>query len=152
MCGNRTSGSTPGWHYISNSTDGATVARTLAQTVQHMRDTQPQLKIVVSEITPRKEYNDDQVKICNEHIHAYFEPMQNVTMAIHSNLRTANWKYHEDDKHFLKESIAKFAANIKIALRKAIGIPERTKKVNKSKVDDAGELRRKLMAVLQGKY
>ena len=106
---------------------------------------------MVSEVTPRKEYNDDQVKICNEHLHAYFDPMETVTMAIHSNLRTSNWKYHEDDKHFFKESIAEFAANIKIALRKAIGIPERTKNVKKPKVNDVEDLRRKLMAVLQGK-
>ena len=95
--------------------DGATVARSLAQTVQKMSSMSPELKIVVSEIAPRKVNKDDQVKLCNQHLHTYFDIMDNVVMAVHSNLRTEKWEFHEDDKHFLKASIGRFAANLKSA-------------------------------------
>ena len=134
--------------------DGATVARSLAQTVQKMNNMRPNLKIIVSEITPRKINKDDQVILCNQHLHTYFEAMNNVVMAIHSNLRTENWEFHEDDKHFLQASIGKFASNLKVALRKTIGMAERPKKKigqRKSQADSVSDLKKKLLAVLQGK-
>ena len=135
-------------------TDPATVARKLAQTVQKMRDSHPQLKIVVSEITPRMKTKDDEVQICNEHLHAYLDPMDNVTMALHTNLRTTNWEYYKDDKHFDPSSIRKFASNLKIALRSAMGIAERERKTKttgrKQKIDSVGEFKKRLLQVLQG--
>ena len=134
--------------------DGATVARSLAQTVQNMSKTNPNIKIVVSEITPRKIKKDDQVKLCNQHLHTYLDHVENVVLAIHSNLRTKDWEYHEDDKHFLQTSIGKLAANLKAALRKTIGMTERPKKKpssGKTETDGLSELKKKLLAVLQGK-
>ena len=83
--------------------------------------------------------------------------MSNVTMALHSNLRTPNWEFYEDDKHFLQKCIGKFASNLKIALRSAIGMVERPKTKKKTshrreKPDSLDELKKKLMEVLQGKY
>ena len=114
----------------------------------------------VSEITPRKETKDDQVVECNEYIHTYLDPIDNVTIALHSNLRTPDWKFHEDDKHLLQSSIRKFASNLKIALRSAIGIVDRdrqkkrsnTQNARKQKTDNIDELKKKLLEVLQGRY
>ena len=104
-----------------DTTDGATVARNLLQIVQQTKQRTPHVRIIVSEIPPRKA-KDKQVQICNEHLHTYFDPMEGVSMAIHSNLRTEDWEFYEDDKHLKRESIAKFAANLKVALRDALGI------------------------------
>ena len=80
--------------------------------------------------------------------------MDNVTMALHSNLRTPNWEFYKDDKHFDPSSIRKFASNLKIALRSAIGIVERERKAKtagrKQKIDNVGELKKRLLQVLQG--
>ena len=134
--------------------DGATVARSLAHTVQNMISMNPEIKIVISEITPRKINKDDQVILCNQHLHTYLDHVENVVLAIHSNLRTEDWEFHEDDKHFLQISIGKLAANLKAALRKTIGMAERPKKkvgLRKTQTDGLSELKKKLLAVLQGK-
>ena len=54
-------------------------------------------------------------------------------MAVHSNLRTDDWKFYEDDKHLKQESIAKFASNLKTALRDALGIKLQNKDKSKKK-------------------
>ena len=82
--------------------------------------------------------------------------MHDVTMALHSNLRTQKWELYEDDKHFLQASIGRFASNLKTALRTAIGMVERPnrkpKQQRRQKMDGLGELKKRLMEVLQGKY
>ena len=133
--------------------DAATVARKLAHTVKQLSDSDPKLKIIVSEITPRKETKDDEVIICNEHLHNYLDHLSNVTMALHSNLRTPTWEFYEDDKHLLQSSIRKFASNLKIALRTAIGMGDRDARrkttVRKQKTNSVGEFKKRLMEVLQ---
>ena len=102
--------------------DGPDVARKLLQIVQRLKETLPDVKIVISEVTPRKLNRDNQVQVCNEHLHVYFDPMENVTIAEHSNLRTTDWEFHEDDKHLKQDSISEFASNLKSALRQALNI------------------------------
>lgn len=133
--------------------DGATVARTLAHIAQKMRKEHPHLKIIVSEVTPRRYYKDDQVKICNEQLENLLKPMDNVTLAFHSNLRTPDWRFYRDDKHIDASAVRKFAANLKTALRKAIGIPERPRDGRKKppRMQNVEELRMKLLEVLGGK-
>ena len=116
-----------------DSEDGETVAQTLLQIVQRMKRDLPEIKIVISEIPPRKTNKDDQVQICNDHLHTYFDQMEGVTMATHSNLRTVDWKFYEDDKHLAKKSIGKFAHNLKTALREALGIRFGDKSTAKNK-------------------
>ena len=132
--------------------DGATVATTLVQVAQRMKTEHPQMKIIISEVTPRKHHKDDEVKICNEQLHARLSAIGGVTMAIHSNLRAPDWRFHRDDKHIDRTAVRKFASNLKTALRKAIGIAQRPKNTRKKvpsprSVDD---LRRKLLEVLGG--
>ena len=149
--------------------DGATIARTLSQVVQRMKETLPQLKIVVSEVTPRKVNYDDQVKICNEHLHTYLDHVEHVTLAVHSNLRTRDWRFYDDDKHISQSSIRKLASNLKTALRTALGIPQRPREAksqhkktltidelksqmtNVMKGGNVEELKRNMMNLLKGK-
>ena len=113
--------------------DGATVARTILTIVQKLKSTCPNLKIVVSEIPPRMVNRDNQVQICNEHLHTHFDTMEGITMAQHSNLRTTTWEYFDDDKHLKKDTIKKFASNLKSALRDALNIKLSQKKGSHSK-------------------
>ena len=105
--------------------DGAAVARNLLQIAQEVKRTS-QIKVIISEIPPRKS-KDEQVELCNEHLHTYFDPMEGVIMASHTNLRSEDWQFYEDDKHLKQDSIAKFASNLKTALREALGIKLRSK-------------------------
>ena len=115
--------------------DGATVAETLQQIVLQLKNNVPKLKIVISEITPRKVNKDDQVQICNKLLHTYFDQMDDVTIATHSSLRTDDWKFCDDDKHLAQKSIGKFARNLKTGLRAALGIQlsNKDKKAEKKK-------------------
>ena len=110
--------------------DGTSVADDLINIVEKMRHLYPALKIILSEVTPRSQYRDDHVQCCNAKLRATLGKKDNITLGFHSNLRDPSWAFHKDDKHFAQISISKFAANIKVALRKSIGIS--TNKFNKS--------------------
>ena len=108
-----------------DTVDGAEVGKDLVSIVQKLRHIHPHLKIIISEITPRKCFKDDQVVQCNQHLHQHLCNTESVTIARHSNLRNEKWSFHRDDKHFTEISISLFAANMKNALRKSLGIPSR---------------------------
>ena len=105
--------------------DGKTVSKNLVDIVQKLRSEHPNLKVVVSEVTPRQLTRDDEVQICNTALHAALDNVPNVTIAKHSNLRNDRWSFHveKDDRHFDKSSIGRLAKNLKVAFRKAIGLP-----------------------------
>ena len=107
--------------------DGAEVAKDLIDIVCKIRHNHPSIKIIVSEITPRQIFRDDHVLKCNEALDSALSREDNVTLAVHSNLRNENWTFHkkDDDKHFSKVSISLFASNIKAAFRQCLGIPSR---------------------------
>ena len=89
-----------------------------------LRHNHPTLKIIVSEVTPRQIFRDDEVKKCNMALNASLRNEDNVTLASHANLRNEKWTFHKknDDKHFSRISINLFASNIKTAFRKSLGI------------------------------
>ena len=140
--------------------DGATVARSILAVVKRMKTEHPDLNIVVSEVTPRQLNKDDQVLICNEHLHTYFDKMDKVTMAVHSNLRTEDWSYYDegDNKHLANSTIKHFASNLKAALREAVGIHSHKDTAQKkgnmkknSRKSGLDKLKNMLLEVLQGK-
>ena len=108
-----------------DTVDGVEVGKDIVSIVQKLRHAYPHLKIVISEITPRKFHKDDEVQLCNNHLHTHLRNLESVTIARHSNLRNEKWTFHRDDKHFTAISISLFAANIKNALRKCLGIPSK---------------------------
>ena len=103
---------------------GEEVAKNIIDIVQKLHQYHPSIKIIVSEITPRQLFRDDEVIKCNTALRASLQKETNVTLAFHSNLRNEKWTFHtkNDDKHFSQVSISRFASNIKIAFRKSIGI------------------------------
>ena len=118
--------------------DGATVFALLKDVVRRMTESAPDIKIVVNELTPRRDTRDTEVVICNSLLQSLNEEYENVTIATHSNLRVADWKFHDDDKHLSQVSIAKFASNIKVAFRKAYNIKPRKWSSGKGKSLDYG--------------
>ena len=113
--------------------DGNTVSKNLVDIVKKLTAKHRNLKIVVSEVTPRQFTKDDEVQICNTALHAALDGLENVTIAKHSNLRNERWSFHvkKDDRHFDKVSIGRLAKNLKVAFRKAIGLPVFEKKTFK---------------------
>ena len=105
--------------------NGSTVSKNLVDIVDKLRAKHPNLKVVVSEITPRQFTKDNEVQTCNTALHTALDGLDNVTIAKHSNLRNEHWSFHvkKDDRHFDKVSIGRLAKNLKIAFRKAIGLP-----------------------------
>ena len=99
-------------------------------------------------------------------MHTYFDKMDKVTIAVHSNLRTNDWRFYVqgDDKRLAATTIKQFASNLKTALREAVGVDSR-KDVQKKKKNSTvsksllkssrksglGELKNLLLEVLQGK-
>ena len=127
---------------------GDKVSTNLINIVTKLKKECPHVKIVVSEVTPRKLSRDDEVLKCNNALHAALKKTEDVTIARHSNLRNDRWSFHDDDKHFTQISIARFAKNLKIAFFRAIGkkrLPEQKtmkksnnfKNLNKNKNNDS---------------
>ena len=112
--------------------DGKSVANNLIDITRKIRQYYPHIKVVVSEVTPRQLYRDKEVQACNSALHSSLEDEDNVTIAEHFNLRNDRWSFHikNDDKHFAQISIGRFAKNLKIAFRKALGLPLFEKRKN----------------------
>ena len=82
----------------------------------------PGLKVIVGEITPRMDEMDIHVKATNTLLNQFANGMENVFLIKNDNLRPSDFFEEGDAKHLRRSCIARFAANIKIALRKAYGI------------------------------
>ena len=79
------------------------------------------IKVILSEVTPRMDEYDKRVEETNVLLQQYVRSNQELFLTRNSNLRNPNF-YLKDGIH-LKQSIsARFANNIKIALRAAYGI------------------------------
>ena len=115
-------------HVGTNDIDkkgGAEVFSLLKDFVRKVKTTNSGMRIIMSELTPRRDNRDTEVSICNTLLQSLNEEYDNISIACHSNLRVDDWKFHDDDKHLSKVSIAKFASNIKIAFRKAFNVSSR---------------------------
>ena len=104
-----------------DSKDAESVVEELKNIVTKLKSHYPFIKTIVSEITPRKDDRDEVVKEANVLINRFVKDSDNVYIVRNSNLRNRNYTFHEDNKHISSECIAKFAANIKHALRVAYG-------------------------------
>ena len=103
--------------------DGDKVSQNLIDIVRRIQQNLPNVKVVVSEVTPRQLHRDEEVIRCNAALHAALNGTEGVTIAKHSNLRNDRWSFHikGDDKHFSEISIARLASNLKNTFREAIG-------------------------------
>ena len=80
----------------------------------------PSIKIIVSEVTPRMDEFDEQVKVANSSLNKFVDRHENTFIVKHDNLR--NPDFFQDAKHIRQDGIARFAANIKKGLRNAYGM------------------------------
>ena len=100
-----------------DTTPGVTVAERLVKLIHQVKLQHPDMKIVVSETTPRQYDRDDEIKLCNAALHAQLVDTPNVAIAVQSRLRDSNWALYEDNKHILRSKINVYAGNIKSAMR-----------------------------------
>ncbi len=106
-----------------DSKDGQTVADELCNAAEAIHNKAPNIKIVLSEVTPRQHTRDDEVIECNKLLKSSISDMKQITLAKHTNLRSPEmFRNSTDDKHFSTHKAGLLASNIKRALRKALGI------------------------------
>ena len=103
--------------------------------IETLKTKYPGIKIILSEITPRKDEKDETVKEYNNLLCNLYEKEPNIFIVYHKNLRDDNYSKHYDEKHIHKRAIPLFASNIKRALRNAYGIKfDKIKPSNKNQV------------------
>ena len=101
---------------------GKLVFQELCEVIGEIRRKYPGIIIVLSEITPRNDNRDVEVKICNEHLSEWVKDQANIYLAKHSNLRDPEWSMFTDTKHVSEAATARLASNLKRALREAYGV------------------------------
>ena len=92
---------------------GRSLAANMLNLINEIKQLYPNVKIIVSEITPRKDHRDREVQISNEELSKNTEKLPNVYIVEHRNLRDPDWKFFYDYKHIKKDCIPKFVANFK---------------------------------------
>ena len=98
---------------------GLDVALEIINTVNRIKLEHPLTKIVVSEVTPRNDVRDSEVRACNSELHERLNDLENVFLVKLDNLRDETWSKYRDVKHIKERCIPLFAATLKAGLRKA---------------------------------
>ena len=93
-----------------------------------IRSKLPGIKLIISEITPRADQKDPEVKAYNHLLNNYATGCSDITVATHSNLRDPTWSMFKanDVKHIRKDGMGKFASNLIRALKTAYGITSKS--------------------------
>ena len=102
---------------------GVDVFIDIKKTAERIQSMYPDVKVIVSEVTPRMDSEDldKEVKECNELLNDFVKQSENTFIVRNSNLRDRKF-FLDDGKHLKQNTIARFASNIKWALRRAYGI------------------------------
>ena len=100
-------------------TNGGNVFNSMKIIVEKLRNKYPNVKVILSEVTPRMDNIDEKVKAVNKLLEPYVKQTADVFLTKHSNMRKR--EFFRDAKHFGKECIPRFAANIKNTLRFVYG-------------------------------
>ena len=90
--------------------------------INEIRTKFPGIKLVISEITPRRDARDAEVKKFNSLLNSFAVNEGDVTVINQSNLRDPTWSMYSDDKHIRENKIAKYASNIIRSLKTAYKI------------------------------
>ena len=98
------------------------VHKSIIDTINNIKFRCPDIKVIVSEITPRKDAKDAEVIICNQMLNNSVKSLRNVILIKHDNLRDNSWSHFHNTKHIKKRSVPLFSANIKAGLREAYGM------------------------------
>ena len=109
----------------TDTKDPETIRNEYESIINLLQEKYPGIKIIVSEVTPRKYNKDNEVVILNKLLGDMCKHNDSLFLVDHSNFRNdTTYSYMFDDKHIHKRAIWQFAGNIKRALRKAYGLPE----------------------------
>ena len=103
---------------------GVEVAKKLSDLTEDIHMIYPNAKIIVSELTPRKNARDNEVIECNKPLVSHVKSKEYMYFAKQSNLRDPDYTFFDDAKHIKKTTTGRYASNLKIALRKAYGIED----------------------------
>ena len=95
--------------------------------VNLLREKDNNPKIIISEVTPRIDEKDEEVKKCNDLIDAYASSYDYIFLAKQSNLRSEDNHMFSDTKHITRYATPVFVSNIKKTLREAYGLPPNPK-------------------------
>ena len=77
----------------------------------------------MNEVTPRTDKRDEEVIKCNKALTNIVSVSNGkIVLAIQSNLRDQTYSFFRDTKHVKETKIARYASNLKIALRKVYGM------------------------------
>ena len=101
---------------------GIELFNTFSRLINQLKTKYPGIKIIMCEITPHDDERDEEVLKCNRMINSCVSSQANIYVAYHSNLRDDTFSLFRDNKHIKESKIAKFASNIKRAMRTAYGI------------------------------
>ena len=94
----------------------------MEELVNQIRSKYENIKFIIGEATPRKDDRDIEVKRYNELLKELESENEDVTIAIHQNLRDPKWSNHRDIKHIHESKIGKYAGNLITAIKKAYNI------------------------------
>ena len=97
-----------------------TVHEELLSTITQLRSNFPEIKIILSEITPRFDSFDRDVLKLNALLFQTFKNDSTVYLLRHNNLRKEEFFF--DNKHILREQINRLAGNFKFGYRKVFDI------------------------------
>ena len=100
---------------------GEEVFREVQENVHLLKTKFPGIKIVLAELTPRKDEKDTEVNNCNNLINSW-APGEGIFVASHANLREDKNTFLHDNKHITKRCIGVFVVNLKKALCQAAGV------------------------------
>ena len=112
---------------------GNEVYAELVKNIDALKAKYPNVKIILAELTPRKDEKDTEVDKCNKLINELAQLDENIFVASHETLRADKNKIMADNKHISKKSIGVFVVNLKRALCQAHGIPYLTRAEHETK-------------------
>ncbi len=103
---------------------GVEVASRMWELINTAHRLYPDAKITLNELTPRNDNLDGEVMESNKVFLNFDRDNQYVFLAKQSNLRDETYSFFHDEKHVKREKIGRYAHNLKVALRKAYGMPD----------------------------
>ena len=86
----------------------------------------PGISIVISELLPRNDHRDAEVKLFNQVLMDYVLNHQDVTIARHHNMRDPGYSMFYDEKHIKDTAVSRFSANLIRALLKSYKIKSKS--------------------------
>ena len=112
---------------------GNDVYAEIVKNIDALKEKFPNIKIILAELTPRKDDKDAEVDICNKLINELARLDENIFVASHDTLRGDKNKFLADNKHISRKTIGVFVVNLKRALCQAHGIPYLTRAEHEAK-------------------